>query len=511
MKVSAFPPIVAIALGLKVFAGYAALGNHALGLVPEDSPPPGWTAYTDPLGFSLRVPQGWKVTADRRSGRVSVERAKGEQVIIWPCWIPGALDSRAAAPVLQKLLASAGPSMGGIGEWGRPQSVRSNAVRMLGRSDGRAAVALFSWVTSPKGSAGYLYVTFAPAATYRQDQETFARILESFRVVGPSSSQPQEPSLTYVKWRDPKENAFSLEVPGRWQMTGGLFRFAAVDTRAAWEAASPDGQIRISSGDADIPTFTIPSQMLSMAGFHEGTWYSPGYGVNLFVRRYVAGSAFVQEYVTSKIARACSGLRLADTRDRPDVASAVNAVYRQYAAMGFNAQLTAGETAFTCQRNGRGMEGYYFAGTQRVQGAAAPGGLWHVEYLFGYMAAGGKAQLAQSALNHMLASLQVNPQWLAMQQGITANTSQIVSRTQEEISKTITSSYWTRQAVMDEVSRRRSNAILGVVDVVDPETGRQIKVENSSNYYWINPQGMIVGTQTDTRPDLDFRGLLPLP
>ncbi len=98
-----------------------------------------------------------------------------------------------------------------------------------------------------------------------------------------------------------------------------------------------------------------------------------------------------------------------------------------------------------------------------------------------------------------------------MQQGIAANTSQIVSRTQQEISKTISDTYWNRQGVMDELSRRRSNATLGVEDVIDPATGRQIKIESGSDYYWIDHRGSIVGTQTDTRRNLDFRQLVRLP
>ena len=98
-----------------------------------------------------------------------------------------------------------------------------------------------------------------------------------------------------------------------------------------------------------------------------------------------------------------------------------------------------------------------------------------------------------------------------MQQNIAANTSQIVSRTQQEISGIISNTYWSRQSTMDEISRRRSNATLGLQDVVDTATGRQFKVESGSNYYWIDQRGTIVGTNTDTRPNLDFRELIRLP
>ena len=174
-------------------------------------------------------------------------------------------------------------------------------------------------------------------------------------------------------------------------------------------------------------------------------------------------------------------------------------------------RLSAGEAAFTCQKSGRAMQGYYFAATLYTAVAGMQGGIWHVEYLFGFLAPEGKAATAQEVMGHILQTVQINPQWMAMQQGITANTSQIVSRTSNAISETISSSYWSRQQTMDEISRRRSNATLGVVDVVDPTTGREMKVENSSNYYWIDHRGAIVGTETYTRPNLDFRELVQLP
>ena len=104
-----------------------------------------------------------------------------------------------------------------------------------------------------------------------------------------------------------------------------------------------------------------------------------------------------------------------------------------------------------------------------------------------------------------------NPQWEKMQSGITMNSSRIAAQTQEAVSNTISDTYWSRQKTMDEISRRRENVTLGTVDVVDPTSGRQIKVDNGANYYWMDNRGLIVGTETDTRPNLDFRGLTQLP
>jgi hypothetical protein len=155
------------------------------------------------------------------------------------------------------------------------------------------------------------------------------------------------------------------------------------------------------------------------------------------------------------------------------------------------------------------MSGYYFAGTQLTLHSA--GGIWNVEHLGGFLAASPRAAEAQTVLGRIIQSIQVNPQWASMQQNIAANTSQIVSRTNQEISRMISDTYRTRQSVDDELSRRRSNATLGVEDVTDPLTGREFKVESGSNHYWIDHRGAVVGTDTDTRPTLDFRALIRRP
>jgi hypothetical protein len=348
----------------------------------------------------------------------------------------------------------------------------------------------------------------APEIGFRLLEDAFARVLASVRFTGAPAAGGQ-PAPNWVRWQDPKEKAFSFEVPSGWNITGGLFRFASVDTRPAWQLASPDGQVRISGGDAELPPFTLPSPTLAMAGFREGSWYSPGYGVNMLVRRYLPGLAFAREYVTARVARSCSDLVFTDSRERPDAVQALNAIYSQYGAYGVSLSLTAGEVAFTCRQNEQSMRGYYFAGTQLTQTQGS--GLWNVEHLCGFLAPAARAAEAQSVLHHIIGSIQVNPQWAAMQQGIAANTSRIVARTSEAISNIINETYWNRQAVMDEISRRRSNVTLGVEDVIDPATGRQIKIESGSEYYWMDHRGTIVGTQTDTRPTLDFRQLLRLP
>ncbi len=487
---------ILLAIGLVLLGGVAYRVRHGVSASGQGAS--GWRTHQDPMGFSVSLPPGWRVASDRSTGRIEFQGAASESVMIWPVFLGAPdLDPASASLVAQRLAGRIWPEV----PWNAGATGASRAVRLAGRRGELVIACALAWIPSAHGTAGYFYASSAPAARYRNLEETFARILASFRVTGTAAAQAAAPQARYVRWTDPRENAFSLEVPEGWQVSGGTFRFAPVDVRGAVEALSPDGQIRITNGDAELPVFTGP-----MFGFPEGSWYSPGYNVQLFVRRYVPGPAFSAEYIRTKAARGCSNLTLTETRDRPDVVQAINNIYAQYGTRGIYIRLTAGETAFTCQNAGQPMRGYYFAGTQLTQAA-----VWNVQYLCGYLAPADKAALAQSLLEHMVATVQPNPEWVAMQENIAANFSQIVSRTQHEISGLISSSYRNREATMDELSRRRSNATLGLEDVIDTATGRQIKVESSSNYYWIDQHGTIVGTNTDTRPNLDFRELMRLP
>src|ERR1035437_9045926 len=472
-----------------------------------------WTPHTAPRGFTVQTPAGWQAAGDRQSGRVTVTGPGREQVIVWPVFMATAIDGRSAPAVLQRLAGASGVNAA----WDMPQALPPHAVRMTGRWGDRTAVASFTWTASAKGTAGYLFVAAAPTAVYRAGQDTLTRILESFRAAGApiddasKSASPGAPAVNWVRWQDPKENAFSIEVPAGWKVNGGVFRFVPLDTRPAWEAVSPDGQTRITGGDPQLGPFTEPNQVLAMAGFREGSEYSPGYGLRYIVRRYVSGAPFVREYVTARAPQFCTGLAITDNRDRSDADAAINAIYQRYGSMGVMMQIHSGEASFTCDQQGRAMAGYYFASMLRTQAVGMPGGLWLAQNLCGDLAPRDQAQLAQSIAKHIVESGKPNPQWENMQSGITMNSSRIAAQTQEAVSNIISDTYWSRQKTMDEISRRRENAILGTVDVVDPASGRQIKVDNSANYYWMDNHGMIAGTQTDTWPNLDFRELTKLP
>ncbi len=452
-------------------------------------------------------PVGWEVRFDDASGRVELAGPGGERAVMWPVFVPGGLSQEAAGTVLVRLAARLVPEA----TWGQTLIVGPGAVRAVGRAGGTVAVGIFAWVQTPRGVGGTLYLVAGPPTLLRDHGEDLSRILSSFCASGPAVSAPAAPAVAYTRWTDPHEGAFSLEVPTGWTVRGGVFRAAPVDTRTMAEVSSPDATTLVFLGDWELPTFTEPTPILLMTGFPEGSWYSPGYGVTMMVRRYVPGLEFAREYVLTKVARSVSGVKITLARERSDVADALNAVYAQYGQVGVSIRWSAGEVCFTGLRDGRATEGYCFASTRLVQPAGMAGALWNAEYLGGFLTSPDKRSLTEEILSHMVQSVQLNPQWVAVQQHIAGEASRIVSRTHQDISRLLHESFQHRQQTYDELARRRSNVILDVEDVIDPSTGRQLKVESGANYYWLDHRGTIVGTETHTRPALEFRELIRLP
>jgi hypothetical protein len=76
-----------------------------------------------------------------------------------------------------------------------------------------------------------------------------------------SETQVQTQDPTQVSWvtvRDPREQAFSVQVPQGWKTYGGMFRYGPVDVRPVVDTTSPDGTVNLRVGDATVPPYVVP-------------------------------------------------------------------------------------------------------------------------------------------------------------------------------------------------------------------------------------------------------------
>jgi hypothetical protein len=105
--------------------------------------------------------------------------------------------------------------------------------------------------------------------------------------------------------------------------------------------------------------------MLAMTGFQEGSIYNSGAGVTYIVSRYVPGADFGTRYGMQVLSRFCSGQRVTNAQQRPDLAAIMT-------GMGY--QTTAAEIHFMCDRNGVSMSAVLYSATTRMlMPAVGPG------------------------------------------------------------------------------------------------------------------------------------------
>ena len=485
-----------------------------------------WTTHNDPSGFSVETPADWRVAREAASGKIVIQGQHGERTVIWPIFLERQqLDGRGAAALLQQLARSVDGQM----PWATPET-SANVVRITAKTAQRNAAAMLSWAVGTGGTSAYLYCVEAPAEVYRDSADAFVRILKSFHIeqdqsmknAGASSNSFGGPALNFVSWNDPHEGAFSVGVPRGWQVIGGAYRLSATDVRYGLTMVSPDGQVRVRVSDANIPIYTQPTQMLAAAGLREGGYHMLGDGTKLEIRRYITGQQYAYSYVDAVVRPLCGELRIISNNARPDLAATFTRVAHNEGAT--SAQLTGGDAVFTCTLNGEAMQGKCIAVTALLAPGTSP--MWAVYRLYGYIAAPGRQDDAVKVVTEAVTSWKFNPQWEAQQRS-TANAAvqqdnlrsqQIQSRAraaiaedQRQTSEIITKGWEQRQKVYDEISRKRENAILGTLDVVDPQTGSSYKVSNYGDYHYLSNEGYIYSTNSANSPGPNLRELITLP
>lgn len=458
------------------------------------APPPAPTANQP---FQMSLPPGWQAQLTSGSAIVARSADGGSLVVIAPFPVPPNVAPaehlrRGGATALRAYLPEASISAIQPSRAGRSAALASVQFRSAA-GPGRAAV-----LCVVQGGAGTLYAVAAPAARYDQQRAQLVAILRSFSFHGTAERGAAAPAaapprLSFTRFRDPNEGSFTVDVPAGWGVRGGLIRKSTVDVRGYLRMTSPDNQIAISIGDPDIGGFVVPTPpTYGMGGLREGTQYSPGYGNVLTVSRYLPGSVFARSY-TAALARltGASNVRIRDVRERPELSSRLSGIAQH--------QITTGDASFSAMRNGRETAGYVLAGTKIT--TMGESSMWWVTTLVGWVAPPEQTRIVDAVLQRVMQTFQVNSAWFGQQQQTTAQTSQIVSRTNDEVSRTISDNYWSRQRVQDRANRNFSDSIRGTVRLRDPDSGEELEGTAGKNYYWrVRNTGAIIGADTPGPP-----------
>lgn len=316
--------------------------------------------------------------------------------------------------------------------------------------------------------------------------------------------------VTWVKFEDPFEHAFELEVPQGWTAKGGLFRLGFSDQRPMVDLRSPDGKINIRLGDVSIPTYVVPNQ------FHqrEGEVYDLGAQAQMVVAKYRTGPEFAVLYSRGRFQSLCRNPQ-ADQAD-------VDFSLRDYLPADMNAtRSSSGQIAYRCETHQGPAVAFAYSKT------ALYGQLWQVPALLSFLAPPAQVALARSVIQHSAESFQINPQWKVYQQRMDAEGQLYQQARQRQRMAALAQQvqqFEARMRVMQEqvnAFERRQNAqaaqvkgftdaLNGITPTYDPLTGEHREVwTGTKSGYWVNGQGQVVNS--DTLPAAGWRQLLVPP
>lgn len=518
-----------------------------------------WTIHKDPLGFQVSHPNGWSVETPGKEF-IEVKSQNGSDfAIIYPFITDQQITAMDFLNKTPSMFASEFPEAS-IRGFQRLLERPDEVVMALDYSDGgvQGSAAILCVIDN---RSGMLFAIAAPALTFNDTSTNLIRILKSFSFIKPESSQSQ--NIQYVVWEDPEKDAFSLDVPVGWNVTGGLLEPNPGDLRLGVEIDSPDNKVGVVYGDTRIPLYISMSGVPDSPGLVEGTEYYPEYNLYLKAKQYMTGKEFAKAYADF-VMKDIPGVVYNGDLDRPDLSQAINEVYRQ---SGLPLEANAGETTFTIEVNGERWQGYCLAVTEK-RNLGSGSYIWQVSKLIGYIAPDSREQLARSVLERAVNSFKYNNVWIQNQKaqnnlgqypvvnqstypgtipqvqnpsmvnnqaqypGMATNQGQHpgVSSGQGQytgsinpvqypiipaysspytgsgidassgVSDIITESYNSREKTMDDLSNKWSNTILGTTDLRDPNTGEVTSVESGSNYYWKDNQDTVWGTQTSDSP-----------
>jgi hypothetical protein len=299
------------------------------------------------------------------------------------------------------------------------------------------------------------------------------------------TQKPTAPSgdIVWVRYEDPLEQAFTMEVPKGWTVKAGMFRLGFQDYRLMVDITSPDAKINFRLGDVSVPQYFLPNQ------FHrEGEVDDLGASGQARFERYRTGQDFAAAYGKARFARLCwkSGQRQ----------TTLPPLTKTDAPEGMRA--TEGEATFTCDDSLGERTAYTYAQT------SINGENWQVTNLASYVAPEAEVAFVRSVIIHVRKTYHINPSWLQYQREMGERGMAYQQWRQDQRRKALGQQIAEFQENMQQmrnqvtafehgqVQRQKQfqawdNIVSGISPATDPYGDTVNVINGSKNYYFQDP------------------------
>lgn len=515
------------------------IGNNVTANVPGvNASSTGWKSYGGAQeGFSVRYPDGWSVNQDPKSGRIEMANTVGSKLSIFPFFLPDqSLKIDQAQGLFEAVLKqyAQGP------QWSAPSYV-GGGLRSISTAGNMNSISGLTLSSIAGGTSGRLIILQVPNDSRGETElTTLSQILQSFAISGlpeqaavpdgefTSGGQNDRPDeVEFTKFIDPNFNAFSLDVPSGWNVSGGMKRPMPVDLRPWVKAVSPDEKIGIFIGDGSIEPRYLPASWLNFLGCPPGSTYKASTGLVSKVLYYEPADKFVRKYVESRFGKTCDTCELVNVEHHPDLAREINGTVGVVAS-------DAASVKYNFSTKGKQGVAYFLAATKKGRE------MWWVSQICGLVAESGYEQQALEIFLRMYKSWQYNPQWSQGQSAVNVQSTQNYIAADRAARARSAAAFSARMSAMDArhnsfMNRMREmdasharymnsmrssdrahsnfiNYIRGEDTLMNPETGTKYQVEYGPKYQWVNSTGdTVLGTNSAWSPGVNWTELVTPP
>ncbi len=299
---------------------------------------------------------------------------------------------------------------------------------------------------------------------------------------GTPAAKPTAAPTSWVRFQDPSEASFSMEVPRDWVIQGGMYRFGYFDVRATVDMRSPDGNIVLRFDDANVPPYVLPGPNKPAVGKP----YEKPMQFQMMVENYRDAQSFAETYGKNRFKSVCQTLTTQPSTWKPRLPAAAQ-VHAD--------KLSENSVSFACTSTSGAKLGTVYVRTALYN----QGSFWQADPILSAITSADQMPVALGVLQHALDTFQISPQWQAHQQQMTQEGLAMIQRdfqtflqqtrqTMQNFSSSMSqqvSGFEAQQSAQAAQVHSWGNILTGITDATDPLTGQQLQVWTGpgSNYY----------------------------
>lgn len=304
---------------------------------------------------------------------------------------------------------------------------------------------------------------------------------------------------SWVRFQDPSEGSFSMEVPQGWTVQGGMYRFGYFDVRVTVDLRSPDGNMVLRFDDANVPSYALPGPLKPAVG----KAYTKPMQFQMMVENYRDAQSFAETYGKGRFKSVCSTLTAQAGTWKPTIPNL--------------GQPTADKTSegtedFACTTSAGAKRATVYVRTSLYN----QGSFWQADPVLSALASPEMLPTGLAVLQHALDTFQVNPQWKAHQQQMTQDGLAMIQRdyqnflTQTRATMQNFTNSMNQQVAGFEAQQNAqaaqvnswSNTLTGLTNAVDPLTGQHFQMWTGPNAnYYVNGLGQQKNANSLPGPD----------